>query len=182
MEKLIQSVTVNGNFTLSGGDKSNVYYDVKKLIMEPSLLTDIITTLEYNIAYHLAEDYVIGDYPKSIGGVETGSIPLITALSLRMKLPGFYVRKHRKNYGLNKLVEGNLISPCILVEDVLTTGHSIIDAIDYIQEKDVEVLAVFPIVDRNFDNSIETKLTERGVKLFPLYKAKQKLNFNNNNI
>jgi orotate phosphoribosyltransferase len=56
--------------------------------------------------------------------METGSIPLVTSLSIQLDIPAFYVHKKVKNYGLQKQLESNLsYIPAIMVEDVITPGH-----------------------------------------------------------
>jgi orotate phosphoribosyltransferase len=160
----VESSLIRKPVTLSGGEQSDYYYDVKKLLLEPDSLKEITRIIDCILEYNKIRI-------KSVGGMETGSIPLVTSLSLDYDVPGFYVRKQAKGYGLNKQVEGILISPCILVEDVVTTGDNILKAVEAVQDK-AKVLAVFSVVDRS-DGSPQRTLESVGIRYFTLYKHKE---------
>ena len=61
---------------------------------------------------------------------------------------GFYVRKSLKQHGLQKKIEGNLQDPVVIVEDVMTTGNSIKQAMDAVMERGVSVNGVVCVIDR----------------------------------
>ena len=79
---------------------------------------------------------LFGGGVKSVGGLESGALPITTAIVLvskqlregENKLTGFFVRKEAKRHGLQKKIEGLPKKPLVVVEDVVTTGQSVIDA------------------------------------------------------
>ena len=116
-------------FKLSSGEFSNYYYNSKNCMFDPEGL-DIISDL---LLKEVRKFKV-----KSVGGLETGSIPLVTAISLRSSLTesdplsAFFVRKEPKKHGPQSdgplaFFEGNPLSPIVIVDDVITTGKSVIN-------------------------------------------------------
>jgi len=156
LKKLIQEnaivVDASGGegITLSSGIKSPFYYDLKKITFDPVGLS-LITDLLY--------DEIVQLGVKSVGGLEIGAIPLTTAILMKDaqegggKLKGFVVRKKPKEHGLKYAVEGELRSPAIMVDDVLTTGASLKVAIDAVTSKGVLIRHVFCILDRQHENN-----------------------------
>jgi orotate phosphoribosyltransferase len=153
LKELIQAaitVDING-ITLSSGITSHYYYDLKKVMLDPvglSLLADL-----------LYDEIALLD-ARSVGGLEIGAIPITTALLMKgseeHKLKGFVVRKQSKNHGLKYMVEGELKSPVVMVDDVLTTGASLKKAIETVTDKGISVKHVFCILDRQMaDNELE---------------------------
>lgn len=91
-------------------------------------------------------------YPFQVGGLETTALPLIASIVLRgsergMPVNGFYVRKSRKHYGLQKTVEGTLTSdPIILIDDVLNSGASFARLIRVLADEGRSVSDVFAFI------------------------------------
>lgn len=109
---------LTGNFTLRSGQTSSVYFDKYLFESHPILLAEI--------AEHLSEK--IPQDTEILAGLETGGIPLATALSLKTQLPVVFVRKQAKSYGTCKLAEGIDIQgkKLCIIEDVITTGGQVI--------------------------------------------------------
>ncbi len=136
----------NGQFELASGDKSNYFFDMKLVSMDPEgseLIANAILELLKN------EDV---DY---IGGLESGAIPIATvvankSLQIKKPIPAFFVRKTPKERGTKKMIEGNLTenSKVVLVEDVTTKGESVILAVRRVRELNCRVDKVITIVDR----------------------------------
>lgn len=97
--------------------------------------------------------------PTFIGGMELGAVPLISPIVMKAyegrswKLPGFFVRKERKAHGTMRLVEGVEPGelkgePVVILDDVTTSGKSVMHAVNAVQEEGGRVALVLSIVDR----------------------------------
>ena len=132
-------------FTLKSGVKTHIYINLKNLIAIPSLLSAITQEMS---------NLINSEYPDltniSFCGVPYGAIPLATNLSIIMNIPQIMVRKEgAKGYGTKKRVEGMIKgNRIILIEDVVTTGTSIKETIQLLNEEGIEVVAAFSIVNR----------------------------------
>jgi orotate phosphoribosyltransferase len=156
--------------TLASGTQSTTYYDVKKLLSDPDDLRAVTEGILYAYGIWLGKHGAAKIWPASIGGIESGSIPLATSLSLTLNVPTFYVRKQKKDHGLQdkKRIEGTLISPCFIIEDVTSTGLQLMDAIIQVQSQDVKILAVFAVVDRTHGR-LQNVLENASIPYIPLY-------------
>jgi orotate phosphoribosyltransferase len=147
-------VNING-ITLSSGKSSIYYYDLKKIALDPNGANLIADLLFEEISILNA---------KSVGGLEIGAIPITTGILMKSanehKLSGFVVRKHAKEHGLKYLVEGNLDPPVVIVDDVLTTGTSLMKAIEAVRDKGVNVSGIFCILEREENNELKKNHTK----------------------
>ncbi|HET7147492.1 MAG TPA: phosphoribosyltransferase family protein [Candidatus Nitrosopolaris sp.] len=142
-------VDING-IILSSGEKSQYYYDLKKVMFDP---------VGINLIADLMFEEITLKGAKSVGGLEIGAIPITTAILAKSEkehpLDGFVVRKHAKDHGLKYSVEGNLKPPVVIVDDVLTSGESLKKAIDEVMKSEnVSVRYVFCILDRENENNV----------------------------
>ena len=119
-----------GEFTLASGKKSNYY-------------VKILSTIAKLI------DERIDDEIDRIAGPALGAVPIATAVSLESRKPLLMIRKEKKGYGTSKLIEGDLNEGdnVILVEDVTTTGGSLLKAINAIVDNGGVVKKAFVVVD-----------------------------------
>lgn len=113
----------------------------------------MLTPRGLHLAGSLALDFVEEMGANSVGGLESGAIPFATAVSIASEkserpLDLFFVRKQAKQYGRRKWVEGNIASPVVIVDDVVTTGKSSIDAVDRISELGYKAVGIVAVVDR----------------------------------
>jgi orotate phosphoribosyltransferase len=152
-----------GEFTLTSGIKSPYYIDLRRAISYPSVFRSILSR------------YVdvlngLGDYDK-LAGIETGSIPIASVLSYVLSIPMIYVRKRRKDFGGGRLIEGVLDEgdKVVVIEDVVTTGGSILYAVDSIREVGGEVDYAIAFIDR--EQGASSRLGEAGVKLISVYRV-----------
>lgn len=148
-----------GNFTLASGKESNYYVNMKKAITNPEILSTISK---------LISEKIEGDGIDKVAGPALGAVPIATAVSLESKTPLLMIRKEKKGYGTSKLIEGELNEGdnVIVVEDVTTTGGSLLKAIRAIQDNGGIVKRAFVAVDRE-EGAIET-FEKEGVRLEPL--------------
>ncbi|RAP52184.1 MAG: orotate phosphoribosyltransferase [Methanosphaera sp. rholeuAM130] len=161
--KLIELLKENdvikfGDFTLSSGKKSDYYVDMKKAITEPEILECVA---------HLITENIDEDIDK-IAGPALGAVPIATATSLISKKPMLMIRKEKKSYGTSKQIEGQLNENdnVIIVEDVTTTGGSLLKAIDVIEDNGGNIIKAFVIVDR--EEGAKDTFEKRGIIFEPL--------------
>lgn len=129
-----------GEFSLSSGLSSHIYIDSKPVTFSHEGLNLIAEELIALIQKTLPEDHY------AVGGLELGAVPIVSALVMK-GYSGFVVRKENKDHGTKKRIEGNLQSSdkVILVEDVTTTGRSLLVAKEAIPN---EIVAAFTVIDR----------------------------------
>ena len=133
-----------GNFTLSSGRKSRFYLDLRILQSYPIYFRKTISLMKYLIHSEIGLDSF--DYLCSVpsSGTVFGS-----ALSYELFKPHIYVRKDMKTYGMQKKIEGvlNPNSKILFVDDVITTGHSILKGIESLSYDSV-IRGVIVLIDR----------------------------------
>jgi len=135
--------------TLASGRESDFFIDCKQTI-----LTAEGHALVGELMFQALDDLPACD---AVGGVELGGCPLASAVSLisfqkGRPLPGFYVRKARKDHGTAKLVEGDKSlkagTRIALLEDVVTTGGSSLKAVETLKAAGAVVVGIIALVDR----------------------------------
>ena len=151
---------------LSSGQHSNYYFDLKQVTGDSRGINEIAKIL-------LSQIEKIGGI-KSVGGLESGSIAISTAisqLSLQSQVPisSFYVKKKPKEHGLSKWVEGKAIQPAVIVDDVVTTGKSALNALNVLKEEKIDVQYLFAIIYRDTPESKEKFEKENNIKLINLF-------------
>jgi orotate phosphoribosyltransferase len=151
-----------GEFVLTSGKKSNFYVDIKQASTDPLILKEIAELM----AGKLQDENVIA-------GMELGAVPLAVALSLKTNLPYIIIRKESRKHGTGKLVEGKLKhgDRVLLVEDVTTTGSSLLKAADIIKNEGGDVKRALVVVDR--EEGAKEMLDEKGLILEPLVKVSE---------
>lgn len=135
-----------GDFTLASGQKSRYYINSKKVLFHGEAIA-----LLGELLYEATRDLNI----HAIGGLEVGAIPMATAAVLRYReagntLEGFFVRKQVKGHGSQERIEGlvNRGDRVAVIDDVLTTGESVAQAIEAVEDRGATVARVVCIVDR----------------------------------
>jgi orotate phosphoribosyltransferase len=133
-----------GNFTLSSGRNSSFYIDLRVLQSYPLYFRKTISLLKMLILSRIGLDEF--DY---ICSIPTSGTIFGSSLSYELFKPHIYVRKDPKGYGTQKKIEGNLIpgSRVLFVEDVVTTGNSLLSAVESVAEYTTNNRAVV-IIDR----------------------------------
>jgi orotate phosphoribosyltransferase len=146
-------VVRNREITLSSGEKSYYYYDLKKISLDPGAINLIGDLLLEEILLKFGR-------VKSVGGMASGAVPLIAAVVMKSTnsnsyMTGFYVRKERKTYGLQKVIEGKIIEPVVIVDDVITTGNSIREVINAVKGEGFDIRGVFTLLDREENHGLK---------------------------
>jgi len=141
--ELREHALVIGDVTLTSGQTASYYIDAKRAI----LLPDGFRALGALVA---AEAERVG--ATAVGGMTMGADPVAcAALAAGAPVKAFFVRKDKKQHGLQRWIEGPELDPgerCLVVEDVVTTGGSTVKAIERIQEEGLEVVGVVSVLDR----------------------------------
>ncbi len=103
-----------------------------------------------------------------VAGPALGAVPIATAVALHAGIPMLMIRKAQKDYGTSQLIEGELKTgdKVIVVEDVTTTGHSLLKAVRAVQDNGGVVERTFVVVDRE-EGAVE-ELKKQGITLEPL--------------
>ncbi|UCG70534.1 MAG: orotate phosphoribosyltransferase [Thermoplasmata archaeon] len=149
-----------GEFTLTSGKKSNYYVDIKQASTNPKILKEIAECM----VKHLKGE-------EKIAGMELGAVPLAVALSLETDLPYLIIRKKTRSHGMGKLIEGHLEKndKIILVEDVTTSGSSLLKAAEIVRGEGGMVKRALVVVDR--EEGATQLLREHDIELVPLVKV-----------
>lgn len=151
---LRQKSVLFGDFTLASGAKSDFYVDCRVTTMDARGAW-LIGLLGARLIEETAR--LTGERPASIGGLTMGADPVALAIALASgftagatPLHAFSVRKTAKAHGRGKLIEGNFAEGhnVVVVDDVITTGGSTLQAIDAIQAEGGRVLFALALVDR----------------------------------
>jgi uridine monophosphate synthetase len=138
-----------GKFTLKSGETSKYYYDLKNIISNPSLIKQIGDKL-----YSLFDEFDI------ICGIPYGGLPIALYISITYNKPMIYIRDKVKEYGTGKLIEGtyNRTDRCVIIDDVITSGKSVEEAVQILKDK-VSIVGIGVGLNRqqNYTCSIPVK-------------------------
>jgi orotate phosphoribosyltransferase len=141
--QLREHALVIGRVTLSSGAEADYYVDAKRAILRPAGFAALARLVA-------AEALERG--AGAVGGMTMGADAVAcAALAGGAEVKGFFVRKDRKAHGLQRWIEGPPLDPgerCLVVEDVVTTGGSTIQAIERIHEEGFVVAGVVSVLDR----------------------------------
>lgn len=157
-----------GDFTLSSGQKSTFYIDLKTTTLHPEGAALIGLSMVAQMR-GIAQQLGISQWG-GVGGLTLGADPIATAVSLAARqegvfCPAFIVRKEPKGHGTGRWIEGreNLDPklPLLVVEDVATTGRSAWLACERLIEEGFKPVAVLSVVDR--ENGASEVLSEHGI-------------------
>lgn len=174
-ELLLQKSYREGKIKLSSGRESDFYIDGKQ------------TTLDAEGAYlcgKLLYDMICekGNNVTGVGGMTLGADPLVTAVSIvsyleGKSLPAFIVRKEPKSHGTENYLEGRENLPegasVALLEDVVTTGGTLLQVIDRVETQGFKVGLVATIVDRQEGG--KEALGAKGYELHALFTREELL-------
>ncbi len=134
---------VIGRVTLSSGREAEYYVDAKRAILRPAGFAALGALVAAEAGRLEAT---------AVGGLTMGADPVAcSALAAGADVKAFFVRKERKEHGLQRWIEGPPLDPaerCLIVEDVVTTGGSTLQAIERVREEGFEIAGVVSVLDR----------------------------------
>lgn len=145
-------------FTWASGIKSPIYCDNRLTLSYPEIRTEIETAIA---------ETVKAKYPETqaLAGTSTAGIPHAAIAAHILGMPMAYVRASAKDHGRNNKIEGRLEkgTKVVVIEDLISTGGSVIDVVNALREAEVEVLGIVSIFTYGLAKGIE-RLKEANVE------------------
>ena len=143
ISELRRHALVVGEVTLTSGKTAQYYVDAKRAILRPA---------GFGAIGELIADYAREWEATAVGGLTMGAdAPACAALAGGADVKAFFVRKDAKQHGLQRKVEGPPLEQgerCLIVEDVVTTGGSTVQAIEAVRAEGHDVCGVVAVLDR----------------------------------
>jgi orotate phosphoribosyltransferase len=138
--RLLEASEIHGDFVLSSGKRSTVYFDKFRFLTDPPLLKELAT----QVAKLLPEGIT------HLAAPEGAATLLVAAVALEAGLPIAVIRKERKAYGTMSQVEGHAPpgAQVALIEDVSTTGHQVLRAAHALEGEGCQVRIMILAIDR----------------------------------
>ncbi len=148
-----------GNFILTSGKTSNYYIDIKSAYTNPEILD--------SIGNEISKFVVSG----KIAGMELGAVPIIVSVAIKTKKPFIIIRKDELKHGTKKRYIGNINNgdEIDVIDDVATTGGSIMKTVEIIRNNGGIVKRAVCVVDR--EEGAYEMLKSNGIELYSIIKA-----------
>jgi orotate phosphoribosyltransferase len=161
--ELRRHALVIGEVTLTSGRKAQYYVDAKRAILRPE-------------GFRALGELVAAEAERvratAVGGMTMGADPVAcAALAAGAPVKAFFVRKERKQHGLQRWIEGPQLEAgerCLIVEDVVTTGGSTLKAIERVREEGLEIVGVMSVLDRLAGGAEAIRAAANGAPYAPL--------------
>jgi len=160
---------VRGEVILASGEKSDYYFDGRMVAVHPEgafVIGEVI--------YELIRDLNVD----AVGGLAVGAVPLVTSTVIScfnhgLRMEGFWVREEAKSHGTRKHVEGKLPDSArvVILEDVVTSGSSVMKAIRAVEEKGATVIRIVALVDR--ERGARQLFSEHGYDYQPIFSKEE---------
>jgi orotate phosphoribosyltransferase len=157
-----------GIFVLASGKTSDLYFDGKQTTLHPEG-----AYLVGKIFFDMLRDLKV----EGVGGMTLGADPIVTSIALTSFLegkpiPAFIIRKESKKHGKGLWIEGKKNLPdgsrVVIIEDVVTTGKTTLEAISRAREEGLIVVKVLALVDR--EEGGRESLAKEGYQLESIFK------------
>src|SRR5436305_8932591 len=143
VDELRTHALVIGEVTLTSGRTASYYVDAKRAVLRPA---------GFRALGELVAEKARAWDATAVGGLTMGADPVAcAALAAGADVKAFFVRKETKAHGLQRRIEGPELDPgdrCLVVEDVVTTGRSTLQAIEAVQDAGLEIVGVTAVLDR----------------------------------
>jgi orotate phosphoribosyltransferase len=143
IEELRRHALIVGEVTLTSGATAQYYIDAKRAILRPA---------GFGALAELVAGYAREWEATAVGGLTMGAdAPSCAALAGGADVKAFFVRKETKAHGLQRRIEGPPLvdgERCLIVEDVVTSGGSVVQAIDAVRAAGHQVVGVITVLDR----------------------------------
>ncbi len=155
-------------FTLKSGKKSRLFIDIKEASLNPIVLKEIVNLIKNTELDNFKLTYDV------VGSVAVGSVPIASVLSFVYKTPQIIVRSEKHDRGTKTKVigdtgKGNLKGKrVLLIEDVTTSGESIISAVKAIRDTGALCNECIVIVDR--EEGAKEECSKEGINLISILK------------
>jgi len=174
LQALAEKSVRRGDFTLASGAKSDLYVDVKLTSLDPRC-----ALLIGEIGWELIKQAIAekGLHIDSVGGLTMGADPIALMIGVASQLDNpantlrvFNVRKESKKHGMLKNIEGNFSKgdSVVVIDDVVTTGGSTLQAIDKIEADGGKVVCALVLVDRQEQNG-RGNIEARGCPVISIF-------------
>ena len=157
-----------GEFTLASGKKSSYYVDLRLVPSYPHEFRKMVKYLQNEIIKDIGLDKF-----DSLVSVPTGGLVIASALAIETVKPLIYVRSKPKDYGTSKSVEGKIVEgmKVVMIDDVATTGGSVVNGIMSLKEAKIKVEDAYVIVNRM--EGADKALKDQGVTLHSITNVMQ---------
>jgi len=143
LDVLREQALVIGDVTLASGKTASYYVDARRALL---------TAKGFRACGELVADAATQVDAAAVGGPTLGADPIAcSAIAASDSLKAFFVRKERKEHGLQRWIEGPQIESgerALIVEDVVTSGGSLITAIERVREEGVQLAGALTVLDR----------------------------------
>jgi orotate phosphoribosyltransferase len=143
VQELRAHALVVGEVVLTSGQTAQYYVDAKRAILRPA---------GFAALGELVAERATAWGATAVGGLTMGADPVAcSALAAGADVKAFFVRRDAKSHGLQRRIEGPQLEEgdrCLVVEDVVTTGGSTLQAIEALREEALEIVGVVSVLDR----------------------------------
>ena len=143
IDELRRHAVIVGDVVLTSGQTASYYVDAKRAVLRPA---------GFRALGELVAERARAWGATAVGGLTMGAdAPACAALAGGADVKAFFIRKEVKGHGLQRRIEGPLLDThdrCLIVEDVVTTGGSTLQAIEAVRDAGHDIVGVVAILDR----------------------------------